>query len=100
MGYPTDVVEKGRKLVAEGKALEDVRAALGKHVSQKAYDKWAEQAQKSRPKVAEINLMLCQYFTRLDGIAAEKERLDAEETEIRGILQTFNITERPKAEAV
>ncbi len=38
MGYPLDVVERGRKMAANGATLEEVRDALGKHVSLKTYE--------------------------------------------------------------
>ena len=96
MGYPIQVVEQGRKLVAEGKAIEDVRTTLGKHVSQKTYEKWLDEARSNRPKVEDLVSMIQVQFDRLDVIGQQQATLQAEESEIRSFLKTFNISERPQ----
>lgn len=96
VGYPLDVVEQGRKLVAEGKTLEEVRTLTGKHVSQKTYEKWVEKAEKDRPKVDDMVTMINVQFDKLDAIDKQRARLNAEESEIRKFLAAFNINQRPQ----
>lgn len=96
MGYPTEIADKGRKLAAEGKSLEEVRAAIGKTVGRKTYDSWLDAAEKNRPKVDDLVSMINAQFDKLDAIEKQRKRLDAEDAEIRKFLGTFNITQRPQ----
>ena len=96
MGYPLQIVEHGRKLVAEGKSLDEVRAALGKQVSRKTYESWLDAAEKNRPTVDSMMATVNAQFDKLDAIARQRARLDAEEAEIRKVLGSLNITQRPQ----
>jgi len=96
MGYPLDVVEKGRKMVANGATLEEVRDALGKHVSLKTYESWLEHARLNQPKVADMLSMIKAQFDRQDAIAKQREALDAEASGIQAFLKAVNMTSRPQ----
>lgn len=98
MGYPINVVEKGRKMVADGATLEEVRNALDKHVSLKTYESWMEHAKMNQPKVADMMSMIKAQFDRLDVIAKQREALDEEDSTIRTFLKAVNISERPQSE--
>ncbi len=92
MGYSLVVVEVGRKLVAQGKTLQEVRTATGKDVSLKTYEQWREKAREDVAQIDDMVAIINQQFGRKAAIAVERQRLHEEESKIDAFLHALNVT--------
>ena len=102
MGYEVGLVKLGKKLLEQGATLDQVRTQVEglKNLSNKTFEKWAEEVRENMPKVDDMMAMINRQFDRLDAISVERRRLDEEASKITVFLKKLNIVQRPPIDGV